>query len=452
MADELSLDDLVALTGEPAERLLEWQSHGLLTQRNADQFSEQDVLRARVVQIVLRRGLDLDVVVQLQRDMPFLDHEVERLFPRGLRPRFTIEEAVEEVEADPDLIERLVRAGSLLDEDGLLSQTDVRSLRTFAGAVKGGFPEEVLLQTFRVFADVTERAAQASLRAFHMYVHERFRASGMSPEAALDATQAVSRAASADAEPALVYFFRKARIRAIRDDAALHVAENAGLLSIPQEAGEVTRAIMFVDLSSFTPLTEALGDRAAADVLQRLSGLVRDATSRAVGHVVKQIGDAFMLAFPDAGAAVRAALEIEEGVSAEPTFPAAHSGIHCGRVLYRDGDYVGTVVNVAARLIAEAERHEIVVTAAARDEAKRIPGLDFVALGKRQLKGIGEAVEIFGVQRPRAESTDRTIDPVCGMELGAEEAVARLVVGGAERTFCSDNCLRLFVEAPERYR
>jgi len=40
---------------------------------------------------------------------------------------------------------------------------------------------------------------------------------------------------------------------------------------------------------------------------------------------------------------------------------------------------------------------------------------------------------------------------VCGMELGAGEPAARLLVGGQERVFCSEGCLQRFVATPERY-
>jgi class 3 adenylate cyclase/YHS domain-containing protein len=399
----------------------------------------------------LRRGISLDVVVRVQQESPFLDREVERLFPLGLRPRYSIEEAAERAGVDLLLAERCSKAGNLADEDGMLDDADVAALRGTAQLIGAGLPVDASLQIFRVFADTTDRASQGAQRAFHMYVHQRFLASGMAPDGARDATSSVNQYTRPATEPALLYFFRKAQARALRDDAALHLAEDAGLSSIPDVPGEVSRAVLFVDLSSYTPLTEAMGDRAAADVLERLSGIVRDATGRAQGHVNKQSGDGFMLVFHDAASAITAALEIEEATSSEPQFPATHSGIHCGRVLYREGDYVGAVVNIASRLSGEAERHQTVVTADARDEAKGLEEVAFVALGKRKLKGVADAVELFEVRRLQQVGTGRTIDPVCGMELGSGEAVARLVLAGAERTFCSDNCLRLFVEAPERY-
>ena len=102
----------------------------------------------------------------------------------------------------------------------------------------------------------------------------------------------------------------------------MHMAEEAGLTHASEVPGELTRAIMFVDLASFTPLTEAMGDIQAAHVLERFSTIVREATDAWYGRLVKQIGDAFMLVFPDARSAVACALEVEMQAAREPQFPA----------------------------------------------------------------------------------------------------------------------------------
>ena len=145
------------------------------------------------------------------------------------------------------------------------------------------------------------------------------------------------------------------------------VRERAGQWERAAVAGQVRVAIAFVDLSGFTSLAEAMGDEMAAGVLERFSQLVHEAVSHWDGRVVKQIGDAFMLVFAETRSAVACAVEIELRTAREAQFPAVRSGMHCGHVLYREGDYLGTSVNVAA----EAERHQVLVTGAVRVEALR---------------------------------------------------------------------------------
>src|SRR5207244_1449680 len=94
---------------------------------------------------------------------------------------------------------------------------------------------------------------------------------------------------------------------------------------------------------------------------------------------------AFREALVDHIAADAAALEIDTRTASEPQFPAVRTGIHCGTVLYREGDYVGSNVNIASRLASEAERHQILVTAEVRKEARDLPDVEFVRIGKRKL-------------------------------------------------------------------
>jgi adenylate cyclase len=123
-------------------------------------------------------------------------------------------------------------------------------------------------------------------------------------------------------------------------------------------------------------------------------------------------------------------------------------GAHRGAVLYREGDYIGATVNVAARVVAEADRHQFLITAAVRAAADT-PGIDVIPLGTRVLKGIAGPHELFEVRR--GDRPLRTIDPVCLMELDPAAIAARLTWHGTDLQFCSDDCLRLFVAAPDHY-
>lgn len=68
--------------------------------------------------------------------------------------------------------------------------------------------------------------------------------------------------------------------------------------------------------------------------------------------------------------------------AAQPQFRAVRSGMHWGEVLYREGGYVGSNVNIAARLATEAMRHQTLVSAAVQQEAKGLEGVDFIPIGK----------------------------------------------------------------------
>ncbi|MCH7835719.1 MAG: YHS domain-containing protein, partial [Chloroflexi bacterium] len=81
---------------------------------------------------------------------------------------------------------------------------------------------------------------------------------------------------------------------------------------------------------------------------------------------------------------------------------------------------------------------------------------EFVRLGKRRLKGLANELVLFEARPVSAAGREKVIDPVCGMELGPGEAAATLTLegpstGSGEQAFCSDECLRRFVAAPEKY-
>src|SRR5207247_8016604 len=115
---------------------------------------------------------------------------------------------------------------------------------------------------------------------------------GMSERELMQAPGAARDQTAPLIEPLILYFHRKGLERAVREDAVMHLQEDVGLASPAELPGQLWVAILFVDLASFTPMTVAMGDQMAADVLERFSGRVRAAVTRWEGRVGKQIGDA----------------------------------------------------------------------------------------------------------------------------------------------------------------
>ena len=155
-----------------------------------------------------------------------------------------------------------------------------------------------------------------------------------------------------------------------------------------------------------------------------------------------------MLVFTEPMSALRFAVHLDAAASSEPNFPAVRTGINCGPVLYRVGDYVGNTVNIAARLAALASANEIYVTQAVADAVTDDDEIKLESAGRFELAGVEAAVEIWRVDRRAVYEPDR--DPVCGMAVG-EDAAARMRYQDVEYAFCSPACLRLFLEDPQRY-
>ena len=111
----------------------------------------------------------------------------------------------------------------------------------------------------------------------HDYVHERFRAQGLAGPQLLKTTQSVGKPVLELAEPALLYFHRRACQRANREDLLRHFAEETHPPSATPGEEQVT--VLFVDLASFTALTDArLLLRAMQDGFHRRSRPIRQLT------------------------------------------------------------------------------------------------------------------------------------------------------------------------------
>ena len=440
-----TLHDVAAQIGESPDALRDWQALGLIG--HAEALSVEDLERARLISFAARRGVPAEELARICRDQgDVLAPFVRWALRPGREATVSPADAAERAGIDLELFDRMWTAAGLRDQTHAYEE-DVEALHVVATALKVGLPAEAMLQILRVLSDALGKVSETMTRVFHLYVHERFRAEGLSGEELMAATQSLADPMIDLIEPAVLYFHRKSWERANREDLLLHLIEETNPPS--GEPGELVRTILFVDLSSFTPLTEAMGDAVAARIVERFSDMVRLTAARCDGQVIKQIGDEFMLVFPTPASAVAFGLGIRASAAAEPRFPALRVGAHSGSVLYREGDYVGANVNLAARVASAAARKQFVVTEAVVRDARR-DDIEFVALGPHALKGVSDPVDLFEV-RTSEDTIAREADPVCGMELDDATAEAHLSWEGRRLLFCSEGCLRRFLERPDTY-
>ncbi len=204
-------------------------------------------------------------------------------------------------------------------------------------------------------------------------------------------------------------------------------------------------SILFADLAGFTALTEAHGDTAATDLLDRFY----DASSRALtegARVVKTIGDAVMVCAPTATSCIKTAVALRRAIDATPSWPALRAGMHCGPVVERAGDCFGATVNVAARVAAQARGGQLLCTRAMVD-AVPAGGFPFRPMGEALLKNVYDAVELFELG-DEASTAATALDPVCRMRVDPATAPAHLAFEGKTYWFCSFKCVQAFVADP----
>jgi class 3 adenylate cyclase/YHS domain-containing protein len=420
---------------------------GLLHRQANGELEPDSLHRLRLIQFARSRGFGDDQMVAATASQGDLLGIFNEPTPLDTVVGGNLADAARELGLDEALFDELVEILAW-DVEGA-TESDLAILRVQARLQALGMPRDALLQLVHIFADAMDRLADAVVRTFHDYVHERFRSQGLKGRELLKATEGVGKPALELLEPSVLNFHRWAYRRANREDLLRHLAEEATApTAIP---GEEQATVLFVDLASFTPLTATMGDQAAADVLRRFSAAVRGRVTQHTGRVVKQIGDAFMLMFPRPEGAIEFGLAIDSFVDSEPQFPALHIGAHHGRVLYREGDYVGGTVNLAARVASTGAAGQFLITEELRDAAGDFANAEFTALPPRRLKGIPEPSILVEVRRCDPQRVDRETDPVCGLRLRPDDVATRTTWQGADYAFCCDICKDAFTENPARF-
>ncbi|HRF12300.1 MULTISPECIES: adenylate/guanylate cyclase domain-containing protein [unclassified Candidatus Accumulibacter] len=162
---------------------------------------------------------------------------------------------------------------------------------------------------------------------------------------------------------------------------------------------EVSRAILFADVCGSTRLYHRLGDGPARKLIGSLLKDLVEITRRYDGEKVKTIGDELMSAFADPDAAALAArqmqLRAQERCQDRPL--SVRIGFHWGSVIRLKDDYLGDVVNLAARVAGLATVERILTTQTVRDRLSGTLQENMYPRGDKALKGFDTPVDVWEV-------------------------------------------------------
>lgn len=161
--------------------------------------------------------------------------------------------------------------------------------------------------------------------------------------------------------------------------------------------------IFFSDIEGSTALNNALGDEQWVKLLAAHDELVETYVDRYRGHVVKTQGDGYMVVFSTPELAISAALDIQRALGANwnrsrhlrRTPIRVRIGLHTGTAIEKGGDYFGQNVALAARVAAQAQGGEILVTSEIADELGGV--FSFVPAEATELKGFEGDHELWHV-------------------------------------------------------
>ena len=160
------------------------------------------------------------------------------------------------------------------------------------------------------------------------------------------------------------------------------------------DVDRVPATVMFTDIVQSTRRAAELGDRQWRVLLDRHDETVRQQLARFRGKEVKNLGDGFMATLDGPARAVRCAAAISGTVLQLGI--VVRSGLHTGEIELKRDDVAGIAVHIAARVAAEVEAGETVVSSTVRDLVAG-SGLRFHDRGTRAPKGLFEEVHLYSV-------------------------------------------------------
>jgi adenylate cyclase len=170
---------------------------------------------------------------------------------------------------------------------------------------------------------------------------------------------------------------------------------------IGRGGGPCDTTILFTDLVGFSEWVLEAGDELALALLRAVAGVVEPEVARHRGRVIKRLGDGHMVAFLDAQGGVDAAFAIHAGladVQIADHRPQLRAGLHLGRPRRLGNDYLGTDVNIAARVADAAGAGEVLVS----DAVLAAIDSDALLIKRRRgfrAKGAPRDLEVFSVAR-----------------------------------------------------
>jgi class 3 adenylate cyclase len=162
--------------------------------------------------------------------------------------------------------------------------------------------------------------------------------------------------------------------------------------------GQLT--LLFSDIQESSRHLDELDDR-YGPVLSAVRRIHRTMVRRHGGHEVDARADEYFAVFPEAAAALEAAIDIQRGMAAH-RWPDGREvrvriGLHTGRPTLTPTGYQGISVNAAARICACAHGGQVIVSQATRSALREASATELRSLGIHRLRGISDDHELFQV-------------------------------------------------------
>ena len=158
------------------------------------------------------------------------------------------------------------------------------------------------------------------------------------------------------------------------------------------ELERVLATVLFTDIVDSTRSAAAMGDQAWRQSLDNHDHLAKQMVDKHRGNLVKSTGDGILATFDGPGRAVRCALAL--GTAAQQIGLPLRAGLHTGEIEIRGKDIGGIAVHAAARVMAQSQPTEVLVSRVVTDLVAGA-GLKFAERGSHELKGLPGRWDLF---------------------------------------------------------
>jgi len=383
----ITLAEVARRAGVKPATLKRWVDSGVVPRPPDGKWTPAAISHARVVARLRERGHTLAQLREAGDQGRLAYGYIEDLLPSA-HSDHTLEEAAKETGLEPALIERIFSTvGFNSHALRQISEDDLQFLRYCAAALAAGFPLVAFLQMSRVYGQALAQIADAEVRLFHLYVHEPLMRDGVPGLDMAEEMEGLARELLPLASPMMDHIHRRFLQHFVEQDVIGHLESDD--LGEPLDLGRLRVAIAFADLAGYTRLTEEEGEEEAVGAVERFVENV-GYTLPDDARVIKTIGDEVMIVGNDPSALTDWAVGFQTLVAERPL---PRIGIHYGETLYRDGDYYGREVNLAARVAARSAGGEVIVTRTVVEQSGS--HLEFERIGEVRLKGFKEPTELF---------------------------------------------------------
>jgi class 3 adenylate cyclase/pimeloyl-ACP methyl ester carboxylesterase len=173
---------------------------------------------------------------------------------------------------------------------------------------------------------------------------------------------------------------------------------------VPVVPDTVLATILFTDIVASSARAAELGDRAWRELLERHHALVRRELTRYRGEEKDTAGDGFFATFDGPARAIRCASAIVDGV--HDLGLEVRAGVHTGECEVHEGKVAGLAVVIGARVAAQAEGGEVLVSQTVKDLVAGA-GVDFDERGEHELKGVPGTWRLYAVADVSAHGQTR---------------------------------------------